>query len=116
MNPFAADVNRADDPISQFMETVSKSENGSPTDPTEMYLPGVLIHIVPQQQNLNIPLWKSWGVQEQTHKYKAFLVDREYLKDIVVSPNMFFDHLPRRYVYCFLSCLFVLPCYIFLKN
>ncbi|XVF65517.1 hypothetical protein PTKIN_Ptkin09bG0255600 [Pterospermum kingtungense] len=96
VNPFAGGLNQPDDPVSQFMETVSRSENGSPTDPAEMFLPGVLIHIVPQQQNLNIPLWKSWRVQEQTQKYKAFLVDREDLKDIVVSPNMFFDHLPWR--------------------
>lgn len=97
INPFAADLNRSDDPISQFMETVSRSENGSASDPTEMFLPGRVIHIVPQKQNLNIPLWKSWTVQENSLKYKAFLVNREDLKDIVVSPNMFFDHLPWRY-------------------
>ncbi|XP_007033999.2 PREDICTED: sn1-specific diacylglycerol lipase beta isoform X1 [Theobroma cacao] len=96
INPFAADLNRSDDPISQFMETVSRSENGSASDPTEMFLPGRVIHIVPQKQNLNIPLWKSWTVQENSLKYKAFLVNREDLKDIVVSPNMFFDHLPWR--------------------
>ncbi|XP_022761696.1 uncharacterized protein LOC111307767 isoform X2 [Durio zibethinus] len=96
INPFAADLNQSDDPISQFMETASRSENGSSSGPVEMFLPGLLIHIVPQQQNLNNLLWNSWRVQENMRKYKAFLVNREYLKDIVVSPNMFFDHLPWR--------------------
>ncbi|XVF37801.1 hypothetical protein REPUB_Repub20aG0042200 [Reevesia pubescens] len=96
INPFAADLGLSDDPISQFMETVSRSENGSASDPTEMFLPGLIIHIVPQKLNSNIPLWKSWRAQENKRKYRAFLVNREDLKDIVVSPNMFFDHLPWR--------------------
>ncbi|OMO79668.1 Lipase, class 3 [Corchorus olitorius] len=94
INPFASDPNdQSDDPISQLMETVTRSENECSSDPTEMFLPGLIIHIVPQQQNLDAPMWKNWVVHQ---KYKAFLVNREQLKDIVVSPNMFFDHLPWR--------------------
>ncbi|MBA0612289.1 hypothetical protein Godav_012908 [Gossypium davidsonii] len=96
VNPFASVLNQSDDPISQFMQTVSRSENSSATDPTEMYLPGLLIHIVPQSQNLNIPLWKSWRIHDDHQKYKAFFANRDDLKDIIVSPNMFFDHLPWR--------------------
>ncbi|MBA0585128.1 hypothetical protein Gorai_015917, partial [Gossypium raimondii] len=96
VNPFASVLNQSDDPISQFMQTVSRSENSSATDPTEMYLPGLLIHIVPQSQNLNIPLWKSWRIRDDHQKYKAFFANRNDLKDIIVSPNMFFDHLPWR--------------------
>ncbi|TYJ44900.1 hypothetical protein E1A91_A02G017200v1 [Gossypium mustelinum] len=96
VNPFASVLNQSDDPISQFMQTVSRSENSSATDPTEMYLPGLLIHIVPQSQNLNIPLWKSWRIHDDHQKYKAFFASRDDLKDIIVSPNMFFDHLPWR--------------------
>ncbi|MBA0797433.1 hypothetical protein Gohar_008136, partial [Gossypium harknessii] len=96
VNPFASVLNQSDDPISQFMQTVSRSENSSATDPTEMYLPGLLIHIVPQSQNLNIPLWKSWRIHDDHQKYKAFFANRDDLKDIIVSPNMFLDHLPWR--------------------
>lgn len=97
VNPFASVLNQSDDPISQFMQTLSRSENSSAADPTEMYLPGLLIHIVPQSQNLNIPLWKSWRIHDDHQKYKAFFANRDDLKDIIVSPNMFLDHLPWRY-------------------
>ncbi|KAK8585485.1 hypothetical protein V6N13_050464 [Hibiscus sabdariffa] len=97
VNPFSTDLNQSDDdPISQFMKTASSSENSSASDHTEMFLPGLLIHIVPQPPHLNIPLWKSWGVHDDNRKYKAVIVNREDLKDIVVAPNMFFDHLPWR--------------------
>ncbi|KAE8712325.1 putative transcription factor [Hibiscus syriacus] len=95
--PFPEDPNQSyDDPISQFMKTASRSENSSASDPTEMFLPGLLIHMLPQPPNLSIPLWKSWGVHDDNQKYKAVIVNREDLKDIVVTPNMFFDHLPWR--------------------
>ncbi|KAE8702957.1 putative transcription factor [Hibiscus syriacus] len=95
--PFSEDPNQSyDDPISQFMKTASRSENSSASDPTEMFLPGLLIHILPQPPNLSIPLWKSWGVHDDNQKYKAVIVNQEDLKDIVVAPNMFFDHLPWR--------------------
>ncbi|GMJ01731.1 hypothetical protein like AT1G05790 [Hibiscus trionum] len=97
VNPFSADLNQSDDdPISQFMKTASRSESSSAGDPTEMFLPGLLIHIIPQPPHLSIPLWKSWGVHDDNRKYKAVIVNREDLKDIVVAPNMFFDHLPWR--------------------
>ncbi|KAK8549274.1 hypothetical protein V6N13_008951 [Hibiscus sabdariffa] len=97
VNPFSADLNQSDDdPITQFMKTASSSKNSSASDHTEMFLPGLLIHIVPQPPHLNIPLWKSWGVHDDNRKYKAVIVNREDLKDIVVAPNMFFDHLPWR--------------------
>ncbi|XP_058008607.1 uncharacterized protein LOC131183002 [Hevea brasiliensis] len=96
-NPFhneAANVNAVDNPVSQFLETVPGSENGSAGDPPEMFLPGLVIHLVPEQRNDNVPLWKSWRFQERAQHYNAYIANREDFKDIVVSPNMFLDHLP----------------------
>ncbi|KAF2300115.1 hypothetical protein GH714_009165 [Hevea brasiliensis] len=98
-NPFhneAANVNAVDNPVSQFLETVPGSENGSAGDPPEMFLPGLVIHLVPEQRNDNVPLWKSWRFHERAQHYNAYIANREDFKDIVVSPNMFLDHLPWR--------------------
>ncbi|KAJ6686925.1 LIPASE CLASS 3 FAMILY PROTEIN [Salix purpurea] len=98
-NPFndkAAVMNSLDDPVSQFLETVPRSENGSAGNQAEMFLPGLVIHMVPQRRHISMPLWKGWSVQESVQNYDAYLANREIFKDIVVSPNMFFDHLPWR--------------------
>ncbi|GAV82892.1 Lipase_3 domain-containing protein [Cephalotus follicularis] len=96
INPFAADVNSSNDPVFQFMETVPRSENRSNVDPPEVFLPGLIIHLVPQQRGLNMSLLKGYGVQERTQSYKAYIVNKESFRDIVVSPSMFLDHLPWR--------------------
>ncbi|KAJ6403902.1 hypothetical protein OIU84_012158 [Salix udensis] len=98
-NPFndkAAVMNSLDDPVSQFLETVPRSENGSAGNEAEMFLPGLVIHMIPQQRHISTPLWKGWSVQESVQNYDAYLANIEIFKDIVVSPNMFFDHLPWR--------------------
>ncbi|KAG6748652.1 hypothetical protein POTOM_048581 [Populus tomentosa] len=98
-DPFYDDIsviNSLDDPVSQFLETVPRSENGSAGDRAEMFLPGLVIHMVPQQRHISMPLWKGWRFQERVRNYKAYLANRDVFKDIVVSPSMFFDHLPWR--------------------
>ncbi|XP_050374330.1 uncharacterized protein LOC126791877 isoform X2 [Argentina anserina] len=65
-NPFANDSISNHDPVSEFMKSVRRSDSVSPTDPHELYLPGLVIHIVPQHSNLNLPIWKGWRVQERT--------------------------------------------------
>ncbi|KQJ83283.1 sn1-specific diacylglycerol lipase beta isoform X3 [Brachypodium distachyon] len=66
-----------------------------PVEPPEMFLPGLIIHIVRQRRGL-FPLWKCWNFQEAEPPYKAVLAKRENFKDIDVSPSMFVDHLPWR--------------------
>ncbi|KAK9289163.1 hypothetical protein L1049_017637 [Liquidambar formosana] len=95
-NDIAADVISVDDPVSQFMEAVPKSEEVSAEGPPEMFLPGLLIHIVAQQRSFHMPLWSGWRVREKVQSYKAYLANRERFKDITVSSFMFLDHLPWR--------------------
>ncbi|KAK3204552.1 hypothetical protein Dsin_018598 [Dipteronia sinensis] len=98
-NPFheiVADLNSIGDPVSDFMDTVSRSENRSAGNPTEVFLPGLIIHIVPQRKHLNMPLWKTWRIQRTAQVHNAYIANRESFTDIVVSPSMFLDHLPWR--------------------
>ncbi|KAA8531338.1 hypothetical protein F0562_006047 [Nyssa sinensis] len=98
-NPFynsSVNVNAFDDPISQFLEAVPSSNNESAGDPQEMFLPGLIIHVVPQKKNFHMPLRRSWRTQETEHRYRAYIAKREAFKDIIVSPSMFLDHLPWR--------------------
>ncbi|KAF9688309.1 hypothetical protein SADUNF_Sadunf02G0184100 [Salix dunnii] len=98
-NPFndkVAVMNSLDDPVSQLLETVPRSENGSAGNEAEMFLPGLVIHMVPQRRYISMPFWKGWRVQESVRNYYAYSANREIFKDIVVSPNMFFGHLPWR--------------------
>ncbi|XP_030493158.2 uncharacterized protein LOC115709247 isoform X2 [Cannabis sativa] len=95
-NPFVREINRINDPVSEFMESVRSSESASAGNPPEMYLPGRLIHVVPQTSSFHMSLWKGQGIQEREKSYKAYVANRESFKDIVVSPSMFLDHLPWR--------------------
>lgn len=109
-NPFAeitADVIPSDDPVSEFMEAVPSSENGSAGDPHDIFLPGLVIHVVPQRRSFHLPLWKGCRIQERTPGYKAYISDRERFKDIIVSPSMFLDHLPWRYLNSLLLSMLV---------
>lgn len=63
-----------------------------------MFLPGLVIHLVPEKRSFHMTLWKGWRVQERANSYQAFMVNREKFKDIIVSPSMFLDHLPWRYL------------------
>lgn len=96
-NPFAIDIHSIDDPVSQFIDTVPNSENQSAGDPPDMYLPGLIIHIVLEQKRPQTALKTSWRMQERGKCYRAYIANRESFKDIVVSPSMFLDHLPWRY-------------------
>jgi hypothetical protein len=66
-----------------------------PVEPPEMFLPGLIVHMVRQRRSL-LPLWQCWNVQETEPPYKAVLAKRENFRDIVVTPSMFTDHLPWR--------------------
>lgn len=100
-NPFATDSvygdNSVDDPVSQFIDSVPNSENQSAGDPPEMYLPGFVIHVVPEQKRPQTDLKTTWRTQERGRYYRAYIANRESFKDIIVSPSMFLDHLPWRY-------------------
>ncbi|URE04549.1 hypothetical protein MUK42_18956 [Musa troglodytarum] len=74
-----------DDPLSHVHDSEGRS--------IEMYIPGLLIHIVRVQKS-NSPMWKSWIVNDSEYDYKAFVANKESFKDIVVSSYMFLDHLP----------------------
>ncbi|XP_038723843.1 diacylglycerol lipase-beta isoform X2 [Tripterygium wilfordii] len=98
-NPFhdmIADNNPLEDPVSKFFETVPRSENRSVHHPLEMFLAGLVVHIVPQHRNFRVPLCKDWIIQGGADDYKAYIANRESFNDITVSPSMFLDHLPWR--------------------
>ncbi|KAM3387818.1 hypothetical protein ACQJBY_010572 [Aegilops geniculata] len=61
----------------------------------EMFLPGLIIHVVRNRRSL-FPLWKCWNPQEVEQPYKAVFAKRENFRDIAVTPSMFMDHLPWR--------------------
>lgn len=98
-NPFHEIATDDEDSVSQFMEAVPTSERECSEYPPEMFLPGLVIHIIPQHQTSIMPLWHGWGVQEKAQHYKAYIANRENFKDIPVSPSMFLDHLPWRMQY-----------------
>ncbi|KAI4338865.1 hypothetical protein MLD38_023873 [Melastoma candidum] len=88
--------NLSEDPVTEFMERVPDMSSHSANNPPEVFLPGLIIHIVPTKTSeLSFPMWRVWksGTQET---YKAYISHRENFKDIVVSPSMFLDHLPWR--------------------
>lgn len=101
INPFAeinADIIPSADPASEFMEAVPSSDNESAGDPHDVFLPGLVIHIIPQRKSFHLLLWKGSRIQEREPSYKAYISDRERFRDIIVSPSMFLDHLPWRYL------------------
>lgn len=71
--------------------TINSSEGQSP----EVYLPGLVVHVVPVKKGAS-PLQKT--TRQKNKSYKAFIACREDFMDIVVTPRMFLDHLPWRYV------------------
>ncbi|CAH2038815.1 unnamed protein product [Thlaspi arvense] len=93
VNPFH-DMASADNPVSQFMGTVPKREEDD--EAPEMFLPGLVIHIVPEGDNMSVPIWRGWAICDVTERYKAYVANRESFKEIMVSPSMFLDHLPWR--------------------
>eukprot|EP00268_Persea_americana_P049393 TRINITY_DN5298_c0_g1_i10.p1 TRINITY_DN5298_c0_g1~~TRINITY_DN5298_c0_g1_i10.p1 ORF type:complete len:558 (-),score=72.12 TRINITY_DN5298_c0_g1_i10:365-2038(-) len=87
------------EPISQIVDGISSSVEVSNEEHPEMYLPGFIIHILPEQTRSLVTLWKSWKIHDREHNFKAYVVNRENFKDIIVSPYMFLDHLPWRVHY-----------------
>lgn len=92
------EFSNSDDLVSQIIEAVEGSENdNSSEDFSEMYLPGLLIHIVPEERRFTLPFLNSLRCQADTDDYKAYVASRENFKEINVSPSMLLDHLPWRY-------------------
>lgn len=91
-----SDATPFNDPLTEFMEAVPSLENKSSLSIPELYLPGLIIHIVPQKDGLRKPLWKRWRTWDRRCKFRAYVAKREAFKDIIVSPYMFLDHLPWR--------------------
>ncbi|XP_058093977.1 uncharacterized protein LOC131240008 isoform X2 [Magnolia sinica] len=84
--------------VSQLADGVSSSVEVLNGEHPEMFLPGLVIHMVPEKRSL-LPLWKSWNLHDREHRYRAYLANRERFKDMIVSPYMFLDHLPWRCLY-----------------
>ncbi|PKA55926.1 sn1-specific diacylglycerol lipase [Apostasia shenzhenica] len=61
-------------------------------DSPELYLPGLIIHLVQEHGNPS----SSWWIQENKAGYRALLARRESFRDIVINLYMFLDHLPWR--------------------
>ncbi|CAH2040658.1 unnamed protein product [Thlaspi arvense] len=96
INPFhdsSTSLSLSRDPVSEFMDTVSPSQDQPAGNLPEMFLPGTIIHVVPNNNGMEGTLWKNWRIPQ---KYKVYTVDRNSFKDIIVSPSMFLDHLPWR--------------------
>lgn len=92
------ELSNSDDLVSQIIEAVEESENDNSTEGfSEMHLPGLLIHIVPQERRFTLPFLNNLRCQAVTDAYKAYIANRENFKDINVSPSMLLDHLPWRY-------------------
>lgn len=97
INPFHEMAASTDNPVTQFMETVP-TRGGEDDEAPEMFLPGLVIHIVPQVNNMmSAPIWRGWPICDVAHGgYRAYVAKRESFKELMVSPSMFLDHLPWR--------------------
>ncbi|CAH9136566.1 unnamed protein product [Cuscuta epithymum] len=92
----STDMNLHDDPITQFMEAVPCSGSESSLNLPEMFLPGLLIHIIPHMDDLNMSFLTRWRTWDTSCTYKAYIAKRESFRDFIVSPSIFLDHLPWR--------------------
>lgn len=91
INPFHG-MASPHNPVSQIMGTREDDDEEAP----EMFLPGLVIHIVPEGNNMSLPIWRGWAFCDATGGYKAYVANRDSFKEIMVSPSMFLDHLPWR--------------------
>lgn len=85
-----------DDQLFKLTAAIPSSETGPSFSVPEMFVPGLVIHIVPVKEHVHHPLLKRWSTWEEDCSYKAYIAKRESFKDIIVSPSMFLDHLPWR--------------------
>ncbi|CAN6483271.1 unnamed protein product [Victoria cruziana] len=72
------------------------STQPSKQEPQEVFLPGLIIHIIPESRKTLLALCKSWKGHGEDANIRAYIASRETFKDLVVSPYMFLDHLPWR--------------------
>lgn len=65
-------------------------------NPVEMYLPGLVVHLIKEENpavSWRASFWNSWQAERKS-KYRAVLADREQFQDLSISPSMFIDHMP----------------------
>ncbi|KAL4586014.1 hypothetical protein LXL04_010644 [Taraxacum kok-saghyz] len=100
-NPFYESVHdeaSRDNLVSRFTEAVPSHEKDEAHESfREMFLPGVLVHIVPEERNNDAPLYRRWkSTLGMDCGYEAYVAKKEAFMDLIVSPSMFIDHLPWR--------------------
>lgn len=84
------------DSISQPVNT-DLGPDVSEAEPVEMFVPGLVIHIIPEAKQTTWPSWKNLNwLHRADASHRAILRHRESFKDIIVSPSMFLDHVPWR--------------------
>lgn len=72
--------------------------------PEELFVPGLVIHMVKEAAPINNQSWwpslfRFWVTgEEKQARHHASLKDRTNFRDFVISPDMFMDHSPWRYV------------------
>jgi hypothetical protein len=72
--------------------------------PAEMFIPGLVIHVIRDEKpksesSWKLSFWYMWRQRSASEtKYQAILTDRESFSNIVLSPAMFLDHMPWKYV------------------
>jgi len=65
-------------------------------NPVEMYLPGLVLHLLKEENpavSWRASFWNSWQAERKS-KYRAVLADRKKFQDLIISPSMFIDHMP----------------------
>ncbi|XP_078181742.1 uncharacterized protein LOC144575468 isoform X1 [Carex rostrata] len=94
----SSNAQRLEHSMNPLEEVQASIANPSGVQSEEVYLPGLVVHLVRIQRGGHTnPILKSLMLFNGTHtEYKAFEVNRERFMDIVVSPHMFLDHLPWR--------------------
>ncbi|KAI3764519.1 hypothetical protein L2E82_14530 [Cichorium intybus] len=102
-NPFYESphaVTSRDNLVSRFMDVMPSQNDESHENFREMFLPGVIIHVVPEKINNDVPLYRRWKSTIGSQcGYEAYVAKKEAFMDLIVSPSMFIDHLPWRCSY-----------------
>ncbi|KVH97202.1 Lipase, class 3, partial [Cynara cardunculus var. scolymus] len=96
-NPFYQspdNLDSRDNLVTRFMEAMPSRKGQSSENFREMFLPGVVIHIVPEKKKFDMPLYRRWSTPDARCGYEAYVANREAFMDMIVSPYMFVDHLP----------------------
>ncbi|KAI5073158.1 hypothetical protein GOP47_0011171, partial [Adiantum capillus-veneris] len=78
-------------------QTLCACHFGEHDDYCEIFMPGLIVHIVPESQSRSSPSWDFWGKKvQQGHQHRAFIKDRTDFQNLVISTSMFLDHMPWR--------------------